>query len=245
MPTKSCHLKWLLDEYDLSGDSFSATLRFANETIDASHFQECATLSAPSPGENGFELQGYYTGPAAGQLEHELSTRLLSGAPATVTVIPDNRALGNPAYVRSTQWLNQLTLAAPVKQLITLTGGFMSGEVLRGLLVADHERTATGRIGAAARPAGTPLSGTLWVHVTELDGPGPGPLTVQAESYSTVGLLTPTSHGVLSVSALGVGMAAVTGVGSLQNFVGVNVTSLGGFVSVRLSAVICLEGVTY
>jgi len=128
--------KIFIDEFELTQQSSGATLEAELQTLtydimgDAAKHQQVTTPNFTIP------HSGYYTGRGLsrglGYFEDELSARLGTTTPVIVSLV-----LGPVVYTLNETWGTQLTIDAPVADLITIEGNWSSATgVGRGMVVA-------------------------------------------------------------------------------------------------------------
>ena len=241
MGVRALKVRLLVDEFDFSGDSNGVTVALNGEAIDASAFQQDGALYVAGLPSASIEHNGYFTGAGAGEIEQELSDRLGTETPVTVAVLLDTRALGNPAYVLDGTWGQQLTIEMPVKELITLMGKWASMPMRRGYTLLDGAVAATGAGTVVTLPAAGANGGKAFLFVRAVAGTA-NDATVTVQCDDAVGMPSPTTKGTFTFDDVGVYEIDLTG--TVERYVRVNVTSLGGATGITAACVLCVNGVT-
>jgi hypothetical protein len=179
MPVKSYAVRLLIDEFDFSTDSNSLGMSFAAEELPASSFQVPAKQSIPTAGQNSLNHGGYYTGGTAGNMAEELRTRLASGIAAWVIVLFGTVTIPSVAYVRKGAWMGQLTMEAPIRELLTVQGSWLSIPTWRGLAIVDHDLEENHAGAFVDFKASGPDGGKIVIQTSVLSG---GNVTVTVKS---------------------------------------------------------------
>jgi hypothetical protein len=146
-----------------------------------------------------------------------------------------------PAYVLDATWGQNLTINSPVAELITVTGEWPANDGMRrGRAVYDGDLDATGTttprdFGAAGSAGGVALLFVQDIAGTATDA------DIDIESSATVDG-TYASEGTATFSAEGVVAVAMTG--TVNRWIRLNVTDLGGADGFTVVAIVCINGVT-
>jgi len=240
MAPKGRHGRLLLDEFDFSTDTMSASLEIGVEAVAANAWQSAAALAQPGVSGAKLKVSGYYTGAAAGTVYGEMRERMGSEAPAWCAWLVDTRTLGQPADVMRTAWVSDLPLEAPIKELLTLSATF-EGVPFAGYTLLDGEVTATDDGTVVTLPAAGTAGGTAFLFVRDIDGEATD-ATVSIECDTIVGMTTPTDKGSIEFSAVGVYELALTG--TVEQYVRVTIDDLGGADGFTAALILCVDGVT-
>ncbi len=235
------NVRLLIDEFDFSGDSNSLTLALSADVIEAPAFQAASVERMPGLPKSKLQHNGYYTGPAAGNLERELDARLGTANLVHVGVLFDTRAVGNPAYVLPGAWEDQLDIEAPIAELLTLAGSWAELPAKRGYTLLDGEVVATGAGTVVTLPAAGSAGGKAYLFVRGISGAAVN-ATITVQCAAAVGFSSPTTLGTFTFS--GVGVVGLTLPSTVQQYVRINVTGMGGASSITAAAVICVNDVT-
>lgn len=240
MAPKGRHGRLLLDEFDFSTDTMSASLEMSVESVGANAWQSAAALAQPGAPGAKLKVAGYYTGADAGTIYGEMRERLGSEASAWIAWLVDTRSLGQPADVLRTAWVSDLPLEAPIKELITLSATF-EGVPYGGYTLLDGAVTATGNGTVVTLPAAGSAGGTAFLFVRSITGTATD-AAVSVECDTIVGMSTPTDKGTIEFSAVGVYELAITG--TVEQYVRVTIDDLGGATSFTAALILCVDGVT-
>ncbi len=244
MPVKSYQARILVDGFDFSNTSNTLKVDTDAQALEYNTFQEPAALSIPGVPKASIEHGGYYNGKAAGTLEAELYTRLGTGAVVVVAVILDTAGAVPVAYVIPSSYNQQLTINAPVKELLTVMGKWptANGRMYRGYQVARATISATGAVTGIDFGAGGIAGGKAWLFVQAITGTATN-ATIKVQSDSAADFGSAADEGTFTFSA--VGAYEIDLAGTVGRYVRLNCTSKGGATSFLVLAVVALSGVTY
>ncbi|MBK8799603.1 MAG: hypothetical protein IPM07_26340 [Anaerolineales bacterium] len=202
--------------------------------------QSAAAIAVPGNPTGTIAQKGYFNGPGAGTIEEEIDARLGTETPVIVSALLDTTALGNPVYVLSTAWGDQLDLDFPIDDLMTLDANWQ-GAMRRGLSIAHSVvSTVAALTGIDFATAGVD-GGWAAIHVRAIVGTATN-ATFTVQSSTVVGFGSPVTHGTFTVSAVGAQMLTFTG--AVGRYVRLNCTSLGGATSLAVTASAGVTGVT-
>jgi hypothetical protein len=235
------HVRLLIDEFDFSMDTSGLTLGLNVAAIDAPTLQMSALQRLAGMSGAKLEHNGYYTGPEVGDLERELTVRLGSQTPVTVLVLLDTRTVGNPAYILPATWGEQLTIEAPLSELLTVSGAWGEMPAQRGIVLLDGEVAATGAGAVVTLPAGSLAGGVAWLVVRSIDGAAVD-ASVLLQSDDAAGMSSPVNLGSFEFSAAGVYTLAIGA--AVERYVRVQITDLGGADGFTATVVLCVNSVT-
>lgn len=235
------HTRLLIDQFDFSLDTAGLTLTLAAAAIDAPALQMAALQRIPGNPSAKLEHNGYYTGPAAGLLEAELSQRLGTATPVSIAILFDTRTLGNPAYVLENVWGEQLTLDSPIDQLLTVAGVWAEMPAQRGLTLLDATLTATGAGPVLALPT-TASSARAWLFVRSISGATAG-IDITLTSDDDPGMSDPAAHGVITFDSIGVYALDLANT-PIQRYASFTLDDLGGADAVTCTLVVAFTGIT-
>lgn len=241
MPVLGKYTKLLIDKFDFSGASNQLTVNPTVNPLDTTCFQQDAmTYIAGLPAGN-IAHGGYYNGKGAGYLEQELAARLGSGNPVYVAGIFGTNGIAPPAYVLDSTWGENLTINSPVAELITLSGEWPADDGMRrGRVVYDGELDETGATTPRDFGAAGSTGGVAFLFVLGIDGAATD-AEIDIESSATEGG-TYASEGAATFSAEGVVEVALSG--TVNRWLRLNLTDLGGADAVTVIAIVCINGVT-
>ena len=230
----------LLDQYDFSLDTFSATFSATADALESSNWQSSARQYQPDAAKSELTVTGYYTGAAAGTIYTEIRSRLGTESPAWVAWLLNTAALGNPAYVLRSSWGNNVTIDTPVDEMLKFDATFQ-GAGAGGLTLLDGTITATGNGSVIDFTTAGSAGGMAYLVVRSITGTATN-ASVSVQSSATSGMASPTTHGALTFSAVGVQELVITG--AIGRYCRVVINSLGGATAFAASLVLCVNDVT-
>jgi len=241
MATKGVHTKLLVDEFDFSGDTagFQVAVSMTEE--------ECTTLGSQAaeyepilPGLK-IEHNGYVSGvDDPGTLEAELASRL--GVPGSfVAALFGTHEAACPAYVQET-FGAQMSIQAPATSLITLNGTWGMGRGgYRGIRIFSGTISATGAQAAVDLGSAGSAGGKAFLFVQGITGSATNAAISVQSATAQAG--TSADEGTFTFSALGA--YAVNLSGTVNRWLRLNATSLGGATNLTVVGIACVRGVTY
>ena len=240
MGVKAYRGRLLVDEFDFSLDTFSASLANTAEALESSNWQSSAMQYQPDGASGQLTLTGYYTGNDAGDIYQEIYSRLGTEVAAWVAWLLNTAALGNPAYVLATAWGSNVTVDTPVNDLLKFNGVF-EGVVAGGLTLLDGQVTAPGNGTVVTLPAAGSAGGTAYLFVRDITGTAVD-ASVTIECDTVVGMTTPTDKGSITFSDVGVYTLTISG--TVETYVRVVIDDLGGATDFTAALVLCVADVT-
>jgi len=245
MAVAAKYTRFLLDEFDFSGDSNNLELSITVAPLKDTGFQEDAETYVAGLTESNISQGGYYSGSGAGYLEHELNTRLGTQTPAYVAALFGTNIAACPAYVTAQTWGQQMNFDMPLENLIQIKSAWpASGGLIRGLRltsVTTQTITTTGALASVDLGAQGTAGGVGFVFVQSISGSATN-ATIDFESSATSGGVY-VSEGTATFSAVGV--QVVTFSGTVDQWVRLNVTSMGGATNFVIVGIAGISGVTY
>ena len=243
MPVRAYNTRILIDEFDFSGNSNGIEVNMELPTIDYNVFQTGHTLRIPDSPSVNIAHNGYYNGPNAGDWHTELNSRLGTTTPAYATVVFDTAGTKPVAYTIDSAWTDQLNVNAQTGQLITVNGNWSnSNEFYCGFQLFYGTISATGtQTGIDFGAAGT-AGGVAYVHVLSITGSASS-ATIDIESDDNAGFASAVSEGTATFSAVGVQKVTMTG--TVDQYLRINTTSLGGATDFTVAVLAAVSGVTY
>ena len=246
MATKAKYTRLLVDAFDFSTVSNSLEVAFTAEKVDVTTFQASGKEFLIMGAEGAITQQGYLTGAGAGYFEQEIYESIANTEALTVAAMFGTDTAACPAYVAPGVNTEGLTIEAPVAGVITVAGNWGSGSgILRGLRVwtgtfsATGAQTVPGYIDLGAQ--GT-AGGKAWLFVQVIDGSATS-ATITLESDDNTSFTSAATEGTFTFSAVGVQTMTLSG--TVDRYVRLNCTDLGGATSFVVVAIAAVSGVTY
>lgn len=231
----------LVDEFDFSGDTAGFTVTVAMAEQENTTLQATAMVYTPILPSMMLEHNGYLsTIGAAGDMEQELKAVLgVGGVYAAVLLGTDVAAC--PAYVLDGTFGQTLTFAAPATGLLTLNGAWGKGNGgHRGIRIVEATLDAVAAGTAYDLGAAGSAGGEAYLFVQSITGTATG-ADIDVESSATEGG-TYASEGTFTFSAVGSYKISLSG--TVNRWLRVNVTDLGGATDFTVVCVVCVDGVT-
>lgn len=241
MAIKGTYTRILVDEFDFSGVSNSVDVAIDSEEFDVTAFQDEGNVFLTGVSGGTITQNGYFDGGAAGGYESEVYSRLGSTTGSIVAVLFGTQTTGCPAYVLPGTDAREMTIASPVNGIVTLNGTWGEGSgIRRGRRVFGGTISATGAQTAIDFGAAGSTGGVAYVFVQAITGSASN-ATIAIESATTSNG-TYASEGTATFSAVGVQTVALSG--TVNRYIRLNCTSLGGATSFVVVGVVCVNGVT-
>ena len=240
---KGINTRVLVGGYLLSSQTNSATVQASNNSIETTPFEATAKEYVVLPPDGNIDIGGYLTFDTANgaTFEKRLHTSLTTAD--TVGLIYYNTAVaGAPGYVLPSAYTDNLQIQSPVAGVITVSGSYTSTTGLRrGVCIYSGTISATGTTTAVDIGAAGSAGGYAYLFVTTETGSGTN-AAIDIESATSAGG-TYSSEGTFTFSAIGA--VAVTMSGTVNRYLRLNTTSLGGATSWAVTCIACVSGVTY
>ena len=240
---KGINTRILVGGYLLSSQTNSTNMQAANNNVDTTPFEATAKEYVTLPPDANIDLGGYLTFDTATDATFEKRLHASLTTADTVGLIYYNTAVaGSPAYVMPSAYTDNMQIQAPVAGVVTVNGSYTSAVgVRRGICVFSGTVSATGTTTAIDIGAAGSAGGYAYLFVTTETGTGTN-ADIDLESATTSGG-TYASEGTFTFS--GIGAVAVTLSGTVNRWLRINTTDLGGATSWYVTCIACVSGVTY
>lgn len=242
---KGADAKILIDQWDLSGQSNGISITGDVKQLEYAVLQGLGMNRLPGLPMASIEHNGYFTAPNAGDLEYEMNARLGSNSGIVAAAILGTSLAVPVAYVLNTTFGQQLKIKGQTDQLITVQGNWpaKADKLVRGYQVYFGTLSTTGAtptvdFGAAATGAGS----KAWLFVQAITGTATS-ATVKVQSSTASNFSSPTDRGTFTFSAVGANYLALSG--TLDRYVRLNCTSLGGATNFTVLGVVASYGLTF
>lgn len=239
--SKGTLARLLVDQFDFSGDTsdFTVSLAIGEEdctVLTSTAAEYTGVLAAISIAQNGY--MNNINQP--GSLEEELYARLgVQGSYVAALIGIDNP--GCPAYVLENTFGASMEIAAPATGLLTLNGSWGQGKGgHRGIRIFDANALATGITAAIDIGAAGANGGEAYLFLQAVTGTL-GSASITLQHCATIGG-TYAGLGVFTMTALGA--AKITFSGLVNQYLRINVSSMGGTTGLDMVVVACVRGVT-
>jgi len=218
--TKGCNVRVVVDGIDLSSQSSGAQLAAAMGVAEYFIMTDCAAQKEPTRPAVTLAHNGYFTGEGATAFEEALKARLASATDVRVAFI----ILPSIFYLLRQTWADQMSLDAPVEEMLTVEGNWAeAGQVARGRVILGGS-VATGTVSAVldlgAARIGTP--GTLFFAASGYTDGRDVTILVEGSANGTSGWSTVRSQLLADVGD------AEFAVASLVRYLRATITFAGG-----------------
>lgn len=230
----------LLDEFDFSGVNNTAEVSVSSDSADVTTFQASAKEYVTLSAEGTITHQGYYTSAEDGYMEAELQRRMATTTSIAAALFGTS-ADSYPAYVLTDTGTKDMTLNGSTGSVITLNGGYHGGSgIKRGIVLYSGTVSATGASTYVDMGSAGSNGGYVYLFVQTITGTASS-ATVKFQSASSSGG-SYADEATITFSAVGASAGAMTG--TVERYMKINTTSLGGATSFDIVAVACVNGVT-
>lgn len=248
MPVKSKYTRILVGSngaggaWDFSGVSNSLSVELASERLEDTTFQASGRTFLAGDTDGTISQEGYYDNSGANTFEQEIAESVANSELLYVAALFGTDTAACAAYVAPQTSTDNMAIAAPVSELITVSGSWGSGTgIRRGLRLATATISATGAQTHIDLGVAGSTGGAAWLFVTAVTGTATS-ATATVQSSSTVDFGSPATEGTFTFS--GKGTYAIALSGAIDRYVRLNVTSMGGATNFTVTAIIAVNGVT-
>jgi hypothetical protein len=241
--SKAIHTRILVDGYRISSETNKAVVKMDADKTEITCFEDTAASFVVNDPKPSIELGGYLTASTNPDTFDAISHGALT-TPVTVTVIKSSTATITGGVAYTIPSANAITLnhdlqVAGVMTMNATWGGAVA--MKRGKCAyAGAAIAATGAKPSIDLGAQGATGGFAYLHVSGITGSASS-ATVDVESSATEGG-TYVSEGTFTFSAIG--CYAVTLTGTVDRWVRINCTDLGGATDFTVHAVVAVNGVT-
>ena len=242
MASRAIHTRILVDGYRISSETNKATVKLEADKTEITCFEDTAKSYIVNDPKPGIELGGYITHSSNPDTFEAIAHGALS-VPVTVTVVKASSATitGGIAYTIpscSAITMSQDLQVAGVMTMQASWGGAVAMKrgvcVYGGAALDATGATAAIDIGAAG------TDGFAYLHVTGITGTATS-AAIDLESCDTEGG-SYASEGTFTFSD--VGCVAIDLTGTVNRWLRINVTDLGGATDITCTAIAVVNGVT-
>lgn len=237
--------KWCrvwIDEFDLSGETHAMTTALNTDSEDVTPFQATGREYALMTTEMTISHDGYMTMHATDSMDAILDDGFDPSGTIHVGAAYGTNTPGFPVYVMPSAQTSEMTIDAPVAGVITINGGWTPGAAWQRTLAAHYGAISatgaqtyidTGSVGSAG--------GNAYIWIQSITGSATN-ATITVESDSDSGFGTAATEATFTFSA--VGSQAQTMSGTVNRYIRINVTSLGGATGFTVGVAVAVAGVT-
>jgi hypothetical protein len=241
-PIKAKYSRILVNEFDLSTQHTSIEASVSTEQKDVSTFQNTAKAYLSMTPEGAISITGFFDDAAAGYTEQELAESVENAETLYVAALFGTQTAACPVFVAPATSTDNVSITAPVDGVIEVTGSFPSGTGLRrGLRCFSGTISATGAQTYIDLASAGSAGGLAWLWVQTITGTATN-ATITVQSDDNTGFSSAATEATFTFSA--VGGYQVTLSGTIDRYVRLNCTSLGGATSFVVVGAVAVTGVT-
>ena len=231
------------DAWDFSGVSNSLDVSLSGEKIENTRFQDTAKTYTTGDASGTITQNGYFDNTSAGSFEQEIAESITNAETLYVGAIYGTNQAAPVAYIAPATSTESMAINSPVSGLITVNGSWFDGtgikrglQVYKGTISSISTTTYidTGAVGSAG--------GVAWIWVTAVTGTATS-ATILLQSDDNTGFATPLTEATFTFS--GKGAIQQTLSGTIDRYLRLSTTSLGGATNFTLCVVAAVSGVTY
>lgn len=241
--SKAIHTRILIDGYRISSETNKATVKLESDKTDVTCFEDTAQSFIVNDPKPGIDLGGYITHSTDPDTFDAIAHNALA-TQVVVSVVKSSTATitGGVAYTIPNANSISLSHDLQVAGVMTMQASWGGVSAMtRGIAVyAGAALDATGATDAIDLGAQGTTGGVAYIHITGITGTAVD-ATIDVESSATEGG-TYASEGTATFSDVGCQTVALTG--TVNRWVRINVTDLGGADDVTVTAIVCVYGVT-
>lgn len=226
-PVQGCKSRIMVDGIELSDQSTSVGLNGEITMYDFQRLTDCVGQSVPVGSGFTIDHTGFYTGVGAHAIEKVFADRIKTGQPCIVAVTFDGIT-----YLLEDSWASQMTINAPVKEVITIEGTWAKPKSIRRARAGMDTSavvTAVGQAGDDLAYVADMKAGEVIVAVGVATGQADDIIIAVKAGADEAGLAS-----VGTVTATKPGMYKVA-VANHQALYRVEVTDMGGATSVPVA----------
>lgn len=240
---KGINTRVLVGGYLLSSQTNSASVQTTGNSVDTTPFEALAKEYVTLAPDANIDVNGYVHFDTANGATYEKRLHASLTTPDTVGIVFYNTTLaGAPGYVMPSAYTDNMQIQSPVAGVVTINGSYTSEVGLRrGVCIHAGTISATGTTTAVNLGATGSAGGYAYLFVTTETGTGAS-ADIDIESAATQGG-TYSSEGTFTFS--GIGVVAVALSGTVNQWLRLNCTDLGGATSWYVTCIACVSGVTY
>ncbi len=249
MPVNSRYTRILIGSngaggaWDFASVSNNLEVSVNADRLEDTTFQATAATFVTGDPKGSIKQQGYYTNTGAGTLETELADAIEGSEALYVTALFGTNATQPIAYIAQQTNTDNMAIAAPVANLITLNGSWPQGTgMLRGVQLYTGTIAATGAQTYIDLGAAGSAGGKAWLYVTAISGTATN-ATCTIQSDDEVTFAGAATEGTFTFSAGG--CYPITLSGAIDRYVRLNCTSKGGSTSFTVFAIVAVAGIHY
>ena len=243
-PVKGNGSTIIVDEFIFGGDTSSVEVQFSTSEHDVTDLHSTAMEYIPGLPSMRIVQNGYWAGPDADGMADELHDRLgVTGA--QVAYLPIRGTTNTPVYVIPDAFNASLPIDGPTDGVITMNGEWAATAAGKRAKLITYNTTisATGDGTSIDLGSAGSSGGTFYLHVHSIDGDASGTSTNSAiKVQSSSDDATFADEGTVTFSATGGFSAAMSG--TVNRYIRISTSSMGGATSLVVTAYVVVTGVT-
>ena len=241
-PIKAKYCRIWVNEFDFSGKSSSLEVDISTAQQDVSTFQNTGKTFLALDPEGTINQVGFFDDADAGYLEQEIAESIENAETLYVAALFGTQTAACPAYVAPSTNTESMNISGSVGGVIEFKGGWPAGGGLkRGLRLYSGTISATGGVTHIDLGAAGSAGGWVWLFVRDItDTAVDAEITVESDTSSGFG--TAATEATFTFSDVGGFEATMTG--TVNRYVRLNCTDLGGATDFTVGAVVAVAGVT-
>lgn len=239
MAVKGQYTRFLLNEFDFSGSTNQVDLAIAIDKLEATPFQSDGKVYVASTPDTSLTVNGYFV-TDTGEIEDEIKAAFDAGT-CDAGVIFGTATTKAQSYVMPGAKIVSYNINAATGNVITISCELASGEgVKHGWRIFSGTISSTGAQTAIDFGSAGSAGGYAYLFVQAITGSASS-ATIDIESSDAQGG-TYASEGTFTFSDVGVQTVAMSG--TVNRWLRLNATDLGGATNFTVVGIAALSGVT-
>lgn len=239
MAVKSQYTRFLLNEFDFSGYSNQLDVSISGDKLEATAFQDTGKVYLTGVPDATLTQAGYFA-TDTGYIEDELKAAFDAGT-CDAAALYGTSVTKCPAFVFPGAKVVSYGITTATGSVITINSELASGEgVKHGWRVFSGTISATGEQTSIDFGSAGSAGGYAYLFVQAITGSATD-ATIDVESSATEGG-TYASEGTFTFSAVGVQSVAMSG--TVNRWLRLNCTDLGGATDFTVVGIVAVSGVT-
>ena len=231
------------EAWDFSGVSNSLDVSLSGEKIENTRFQDTAKTYTTGDASGTIAQNGYFDDTSTGSFEQEIAESIVNGETLYVGAIFGTNQAVPVAYIAPATNTESMAINSPVSGLITANGSWFDGTgVKRGLQVYRGTISATGTTSYIDTGAVGSAGGVAWIWVTAVTGTATN-ATILIQSDDNTGFSTPATEATFTFSGKKANEQTLSG--TIDRYLRLSTTSMGGATNFTVCVVAAVSGVTY
>lgn len=251
MATRGIYSRILVNQYDFSGISTDMGIDISGNSLDATTFQATAAQSVQAPFESTISQSSLWRHDSTNgdvSVGATMNT-YLGSATATVSALIMTDVAACPSYTMQNCSTGSMNLQAATAELLKIDGEWNGDGARRGLRVFGKHATwsSTGTISATGAQTHIDTGavgsngGIAILHLHSINGASTG-TDIDLESDDNTGFTSAAIEASFTLTAAGVQVINLTG--TVDRYLRMNVTDMGGLTSFTCTLLAVVRGVT-